>query len=130
MTLARPSSDPWGYHVIAAGGGSIAWQEAGAMRVGPQSAGANPGPVYYGGGGTEPTVSDANLVLSRLDKANFLGSGMTLDRAAATTALATMGATNSMTAEAMAHGVLDQDRTTGLLILAAIGISASGRRSR
>ena len=94
-------------HVIGAGGGSIAWQEAGAMRVGPQSAGAHPGPVCYGRGGTEPTVSDANLVLGRLDGGNFSGSGMVLDRAAATAALAKMGGIYGMTAEAMAQGVLD-----------------------
>lgn len=94
-------------HVIGAGGGSIAWQEAGAMRVGPQSAGANPGPVCYGKGGTEPTVSDANLVLGRLDGGNFSGGGMVLDRAAARAALATMGGIYNMTAEAMAQGVLD-----------------------
>jgi N-methylhydantoinase A len=94
-------------HVIGAGGGSIAWQEAGAMRVGPQSAGANPGPVCYGRGGTEPTVSDANLVLGRLDGSNFMGGGMALDRAAATAALARMGQVYGMNAEAMAQGVLD-----------------------
>ena len=77
------------------------------MRVGPQSAGANPGPVCYGRGGTEPTVSDANLVLGRLDGGNFMGAGMALDRAAATAALAKMGAIYGMSAEAMAQGVLD-----------------------
>ena len=94
-------------HVIGAGGGSIAWQEAGAMRVGPQSAGANPGPVCYGRGGIDPTVSDANLVLGRLDGGNFSGGGMVLDRVAATAALAKMGAIYGMTAQAMAQGVLD-----------------------
>jgi N-methylhydantoinase A len=94
-------------HVIGAGGGSIAWQEAGAMRVGPQSAGAFPGPVCYGRGGTEPTVSDANLVLGRLDGSNFSGGEMKLDRAAAVAALGKMGATFGMSAEAMAQGVLD-----------------------
>lgn len=94
-------------HVIGAGGGSIAWQESGAMRVGPQSAGAKPGPVCYGRGGTEPTVSDANLVLGRLDGGNFSGQGMALDRAAAAAALERMGATYGMSAEAMAQGVLD-----------------------
>ena len=70
-------------HVIGAGGGSIAWEEMDAMRVGPQSAGSKPGPVCYGLGGTEPTVSDANLVLGRLDGANFAGGTMTLNRDAA-----------------------------------------------
>ena len=94
-------------HVIGAGGGSIAWEEAGAMRVGPQSAGSNPGPVCYGLGGTEPTVSDANLVLGRLDGSNFSGGAMTLDRDAAAAALGVMGKTFGMTAEAMAQGVVD-----------------------
>ncbi len=94
-------------HVIGAGGGSIAWEEAGAMRVGPQSAGSNPGPVCYGLGGAEPTVSDANLVLGRLDGANFSGGAMTLDRDAASKALADMGSRFGMSAEAMAQGVVD-----------------------
>ena len=94
-------------HVIGAGGGSIAWEEAAAMRVGPQSAGSKPGPVCYGLGGTEPTVSDANLVLGRLDGSNFAGGSMTLDRSAARGALAAMGDRFGMSAEDMAQGVVD-----------------------
>ncbi len=94
-------------HVIGAGGGSIAWEEAEAMRVGPQSAGSKPGPVCYGHGGTEPTVSDANLVLGRLDGSNFASGSMALDRAAARDALAAMGDRFGMSAEAMAQGVVD-----------------------
>ena len=94
-------------HVIGAGGGSIAWKEAGAMRVGPQSAGSNPGPVCYGRGGTEPTVSDANLVLGRLDGANFSGGQVVLDRSASQAALAKMGADFNLDAEAMAQGIVD-----------------------
>jgi N-methylhydantoinase A len=94
-------------HVIGAGGGSVAWEEAGAMRVGPQSAGSKPGPVCYGLGGMEPTVSDANLVLGRLDGANFAGGTMTLDRDASHYALARMGESFSMSAEAIAQGVVD-----------------------
>jgi len=94
-------------HVIGAGGGSIAWQEAGAMRVGPQSAGAKPGPVCYGFGGRLPTVSDANLVLGRIDAANFLGGAMQLDRGAATEALGHMGGMFGLSAVAMAEGVVD-----------------------
>lgn len=94
-------------HVIGAGGGSIAWEETGAMRVGPQSAGSKPGPVCYGLGGAAPTVSDANLVLGRLDGANFAGGTMTLDRDASHSALGGMGAAFSMNAEAMAQGVVD-----------------------
>jgi N-methylhydantoinase A len=73
---------------IGAGGGSIAWiDRGGLLRVGPQSAGALPGPVCYGRGGTEPTVTDANLVLGRLNPRYFLGGEMTLDLTAAHTAL-------------------------------------------
>ncbi len=71
-------------HTIGAGGGSIAHVDAaGAFRVGPQSAGAMPGPAAYGQGGREATVTDANIVLGRLDAQNFLGGAMRLDRDAA-----------------------------------------------
>jgi N-methylhydantoinase A len=71
-------------HTIGAGGGSIAYVDhGGAFRVGPRSAGAVPGPAAYGTGGTQPTVTDANLVLGRLDKDDFLGGGMRLDVEAA-----------------------------------------------
>ena len=69
---------------IGAGGGSIAWiDKGGMMRVGPQSAGAKPGPACYGRGGGEPTVTDANLVLGRINPNNFLGGRMKLDVGAA-----------------------------------------------
>src|SRR5205823_13368850 len=69
---------------VGAGGGSIAWiDEIGALKVGPQSAGADPGPICYRGGGTEPTITDANVVLGRLDPDNFLGGQMKLDAHAA-----------------------------------------------
>jgi N-methylhydantoinase A len=65
---------------VGAGGGSIAWRDdVGALKVGPQSAGADPGPICYSGGGTEPTITDANVVLGRLDPDNFLGGTMKLD---------------------------------------------------
>jgi N-methylhydantoinase A len=65
---------------VGAGGGSIAWtDDVGALKVGPQSAGADPGPICYRGGGTEPTITDANVVLGRLDPKNFLGGQMVLD---------------------------------------------------
>jgi N-methylhydantoinase A len=65
---------------IGAGGGSIAWADRGGfLRVGPQSAGAQPGPACYGRGGTRPTVTDANVVLGRLDPGYFLGGRMTLN---------------------------------------------------
>ncbi|MBO6718488.1 MAG: hydantoinase/oxoprolinase family protein [Rhizobiaceae bacterium] len=94
-------------HVIGAGGGSIAWQEAGAVRVGPQSAGSVPGPACYGRGGTEPTVSDANLVLGRLDSSNFAGGSLSLDRDKAKEAVAKLGSSFGMNAEQMAQGILD-----------------------
>jgi N-methylhydantoinase A len=69
---------------VGAGGGSIAWlDDVGALKVGPQSAGADPGPICYRGGGTEPTITDANVVLGRLDPDNFLGGTMKLDAAGA-----------------------------------------------
>ncbi len=69
-------------HEVGTGGGSIARVETGnALRVGPQSAGSIPGPVAYGRGGTEPTVTDANLVLGRLDAEHFLGGELKLDLA-------------------------------------------------
>ena len=69
---------------VGAGGGSIAWiDDVGALKVGPQSAGAEPGPICYRRGGTEPTITDANLVLGRLDPDDFLGGEMVLDAAAA-----------------------------------------------
>ena len=75
-------------HTIGAGGGSIAHRDAaGAFRVGPQSAGAVPGPAAYGQGGTEATVTDANIVLGRLDASNFLGGAMSLDAGAARSAI-------------------------------------------
>ncbi|MBI3980009.1 MAG: hydantoinase/oxoprolinase family protein [Chloroflexi bacterium] len=73
---------------IGAGGGSIAWVDpGGVLRVGPHSAGAEPGPVCYGQGGTEPTITDANLVLGRLDPRYFLGGEMSLDVDAARRAI-------------------------------------------
>ncbi|HEY6864187.1 MAG TPA: hydantoinase/oxoprolinase family protein [Burkholderiales bacterium] len=73
---------------VGAGGGSIAWiDDVGALKVGPRSAGADPGPVCYGAGGTEPTITDANLVLGRLDPDDFLGGQMVLDAKGAERAL-------------------------------------------
>ncbi|MEU4668178.1 hydantoinase/oxoprolinase family protein [Amycolatopsis sp. NPDC023774] len=75
---------------VGAGGGSIAWVDpAGALKVGPVSAGAAPGPACYGRGGDRPTVTDANLVLGRLGASRFLGGEMPLDRAAAEAAIMT-----------------------------------------
>jgi len=75
-------------HAIGAGGGSIAWVDAGGvLKVGPHSAGADPGPACYGKGGTEPTVTDANLVLGRLNADYFLGGEMEINADAAYAAI-------------------------------------------
>jgi N-methylhydantoinase A len=75
-------------HTVGAGGGSIAWiDDGGALRAGPHSAGADPGPACYGKGGTEPTVSDANLVLGYLADGANLGGEITLDKGHALKAL-------------------------------------------
>jgi len=67
-------------HTVGAGGGSIAWlDEGGALRVGPESAGADPGPVCYGRGGERPTITDAQLLLGRLDPAAFLSADLDAD---------------------------------------------------
>jgi N-methylhydantoinase A len=73
---------------VSAGGGSIAWvDQAGALRVGPKSAGANPGPACYARGGTEPTVTDCNLLLGYLDKSSLLDGELSIDHAAAVAAI-------------------------------------------
>ncbi len=94
-------------HTIGAGGGSIAHLDAGqAFRVGPHSAGAVPGPAAYGRGGELPTVTDANVVLGRLQPGNFLGGEMRLDAGAAHKVMAEFGKQMGMTVEAAADGVL------------------------
>ena len=93
---------------IGAGGGSIAWiDKGGLLRVGPRSAGANPGPACYGRGGTEPTVTDANLVLGRLNADYFLGGAMALDVAAARAAVDSVGSTLGMSIEETASSIVD-----------------------
>ena len=92
---------------IGAGGGSVGWTEANAMRVGPRSAGADPGPACYGRGGTEPTVTDANLLLGRVDERRFAGGGMKLDRDAAAKAVASLADQLGIGVLETAHGILD-----------------------
>jgi N-methylhydantoinase A len=78
-------------HTVGAGGGSIGWRDhGGALRVGPRSAGADPGPACYGSGGDEPTVTDANLLLGYLDASSTLAGGIDLDLDAARSAVATL----------------------------------------
>ena len=96
-------------HTVGAGGGSIAWlDEDGSLQVGPRSAGATPGPAAYGLGGTEPTVTDANVVLGRIGVRRRLGGSIALDAARARTAVAglaeRMGGT--LTVDALAEGIV------------------------
>jgi N-methylhydantoinase A len=94
-------------HAIGAGGGSIAFVDAGgAFRVGPRSAGASPGPACYGQGGEEPTISDAHVVLGRLDPERFLGGRMQLDRDAAVAAVQKLAGELGLGLEATAEGIL------------------------
>lgn len=93
---------------IGAGGGSLARVDAGgALRVGPQSAGANPGPVVYGLGGGQVTLSDANAILGRLDADHFLGGAMALDLAAGERALAGLARQVGFSITEAAQGVVD-----------------------
>jgi len=102
--VATPMLD---IHTIGAGGGSIAWVDTGgALQVGPQSAGAVPGPACYGRGGLIPTVTDANLLLGYLDPDNFLGGEMKLDRRAAQEAMNnTVARPLGLTVTEAAHGI-------------------------
>lgn len=107
---------------IGAGGGSIAAVDAGGrLTVGPRSAGAVPGPVCYRRGGTEPTVTDANAVLGRLDAGSFLGSDMTLDVEGARAAVATR------IAEPLGLGL--EEAAEGLLTVTNVSLAAAIRLS-
>ena len=94
-------------HTVSAGGGSIAWADAGgALRVGPTSAGAVPGPACYGRGGTAPTVTDANVVLGRIDVGHPLADGLTLDADRARSAVAGLARELRMDLGACAQGIV------------------------
>jgi N-methylhydantoinase A len=105
MPLRLPMID---IHTVGAGGGSLAQVDVGgALTVGPQSAGADPGPVCYGRGGLVPTTTDANLILDRLDASHFLGGEMSLDVDAARAALGRLAdEMGAESAEAAAWGVV------------------------
>lgn len=93
---------------VGTGGGSIAWvDEVGALKVGPHSAGARPGPICYRRGGTKPTVTDANVVLGRIGTDNFLGGEMQLDREGAAAVLAQVGEPLGLDATAMALSIVE-----------------------
>lgn len=91
---------------VGAGGGSLAWIENGGLRVGPQSAGSVPGPVCYGRGGTQPTITDANLFLGRLGEASLLNGDMTLDIASTAKAFETLGLEIGLSATELAEGMI------------------------
>ena len=102
--LALPMLD---VHTVGAGGGSIGWRDAGgALRVGPRSAGADPGPACYGRGGTEPTVTDANLLLGYLDEDAELAGGVALDRDAAQEAAETLADSLDLSVRECAEGIV------------------------
>jgi N-methylhydantoinase A len=91
---------------IGTGGGSVAWLDNDAVRVGPRSAGSVPGPACYGNGGTEPTVTDANLYLGRLGAKSLLSGEMSLDTAAAATAIESLAQRAGMEPVVFAEGIL------------------------
>jgi N-methylhydantoinase A len=94
-------------HTVGAGGGSIGWLDAGgALRVGPRSAGADPGPACYGRGGTEPTVTDANLTLGVLAPDSTLAGGVALDAEAADAAIANLGRSLGLEPLEAAEGIV------------------------
>jgi N-methylhydantoinase A len=95
-------------HTVGAGGGSLAWLDVdGSLQVGPRSAGANPGPAAYGLGGTEPTVTDANVVLGRIGTTRRLGGSITIDAARARAAVAELaGRMGTLTVDALAEGIV------------------------
>ena len=107
-------------HTIGAGGGSVAWVDAGGLpKVGPESAGANPGPACYGRGGRRPTVTDANVVLGRLNPVALLNGRMPIDAAAAADAVAReIGAQ---------LGVDVLHAAAGILQIATVGITGAVR---
>lgn len=103
-TLALPMID---IETVGAGGGSIAWRDpGGALRVGPRSAGARPGPACYGKGGSEPTVTDAHLVLGRLGERPALADGIALDREAARSAVSGLAGELGISEGECAEGIL------------------------
>src|SRR5204863_6890192 len=102
--LALPMVD---VHTVGAGGGSVAWLDAGgALRVGPRSAGAVPGPACYGRGGTEPTVTDANVVLGRIVADRFAGGTVKIDADLARRAVEPLAAAMGKRVEEAALGML------------------------
>src|SRR3989442_4707113 len=108
---------------IGAGGGSIAYADAaGALKVGPRSAGAEPGPVCYGLGGTEPTVTDANLVLGYLDPGRVYGGSIRLDPDRAATAVEALGRRLGLSPVEMAQGMVEVANANMLRALRLVSV--------
>jgi len=115
-SLALPMVD---IHTVGAGGGSLAWRdEGGALRVGPHSAGARPGPACYGHGGTDPTVTDASLLAGHLDPRSPLAGGIEIDRAAAEAAVGRL---------AGELGISVEETVAGTLRVAAVEMAQAAR---
>jgi N-methylhydantoinase A len=108
-------------HTVGAGGGSIGWRDSGgALRVGPRSAGADPGPACYGAGGSEPTVTDANLLLGRLAGGSQLAGGVPLDAEAAERAIGELAGSLGLDPLETAAGILrvaDQEMVRALRVV-------------
>lgn len=120
IPVALPMLD---IHTIGAGGGSLAWvDEAGLPQVGPESAGAAPGPVCYGLGGEQPTVTDANLLLGRIPADARLAGSLPLDRQAAQAAFVAYGQRLGLTAEEAAEAVIRiaEEHMTGALRVVSV----------
>jgi N-methylhydantoinase A len=110
-------------HTVGAGGGSIAWiDDGGALRVGPHSAGADPGPACYGRGGADPTVTDANIVLGRIDPLSFLGGDMALVPERAHEVIAALAEDLSLTSHATALGIVRVAEATMARALKVISV--------
>ena len=120
LPLRVPTID---IHTVGAGGGSVAWvDDGGALRVGPRSAGAVPGPACYGRGGAEPTVTDANVVLGRLDPVAFLGGEMALDAHRAHAAVARIATRLGVELKEAAEGIVQVAEATMARALKVISV--------
>ena len=120
--LALPMVD---IETVGAGGGSIAWgDDGGALRVGPQSAGAEPGPACYGLGGILPTVTDANLLLGHLDRQSSLAGGVSLDYAAAERAITSLAEELELEPSECAAGII---RVANAEMVRALRVMTVGR---
>lgn len=110
---------------VGAGGGSLAWvDEGGLLRVGPRSAGADPGPACYGRGGTAPTLTDAHVVCGRIPAGKLLAGGLVMDRGAAEAAFEPLAARLGLTVDAAAESVI---RIAVASVVAAIRLVSTGR---